>query len=122
MVERAATLVIRQALGAQATATGAPIDPVYAAESNAPKLLALAGTFCGLATLFVFMRFYCRVIMIKSPGMDDYMMVLGLVRPLTRICYVHAALTLSVFRYLLSSTWGASSAKNHMGWESTSAQ
>ncbi|TGZ76378.1 hypothetical protein EX30DRAFT_399299 [Ascodesmis nigricans] len=89
LVERSATLVIRQALGAKATATGAPIDPVYAAETNAPKLLAIAGTFCGLATLLVLLRTYCRVFMIRSPGMDDYTMWGGLAFALANMgCFI----------------------------------
>lgn len=49
--------------------------PEYKDESNAGNLLAIHGTFCGVALLSVILRLYVRVFMIKSVGADDYIMV-----------------------------------------------
>lgn len=57
----------------------APIDPAYAAESNKPKLLAIAGFFISLATIGVALRMYCRMVLIKSSHWDDYMICIALV-------------------------------------------
>lgn len=53
----------------------APPTPEYKDESYAGNLLAIHGTFCGLAVLSVILRLYVRVFMIKSVGADDYIMV-----------------------------------------------
>jgi hypothetical protein len=53
----------------------APATPEYKDESYAGNLLAIHGTFCGVALLSVILRLYVRVFMIKSVGVDDYIMV-----------------------------------------------
>jgi hypothetical protein len=57
------------------------IDPEYAAESNATKLMAVITLFQVLSLITVVLRVYCRVVLVKSPGIDDLVMVLGLVSP-----------------------------------------
>ncbi|KAK4117814.1 hypothetical protein N656DRAFT_62873 [Canariomyces notabilis] len=54
------------------------IDPEYAAESNATKLMAVITLFQLLSLITVVLRVYCRVVLVKSPGIDDLVMVLGL--------------------------------------------
>jgi hypothetical protein len=54
----------------QTTAT-----PQYKHQSNASNLLAVHGTFCGLAILSVLLRLYVRIFMLKSIGIDDYIIV-----------------------------------------------
>ncbi|KAK7898083.1 hypothetical protein LTR67_004715 [Exophiala xenobiotica] len=54
----------------QTTAT-----PQYKHQSNASNLLAIHGTFCGLAILSVLLRLYVRIFMLKSIGIDDYIIV-----------------------------------------------
>ena len=49
--------------------------PQYKDESYAPELLAIHGTFCGVAILSVLLRLYVRVFMLKSVGIDDYIIV-----------------------------------------------
>ncbi len=82
----------------QTTAT-----PQYKDESNASNLLAIHGTFCGLAILSVLLRLYVRIFMLKSIGIDDYIIVAAAVSapgyqlPLTLIP-TGSRLTLIVFR------------------------
>ena len=47
------------------------IDPVRAEESNTAELLSVATIFYILAFVCVSLRFYARVIVVKSPGKDD---------------------------------------------------
>lgn len=53
----------------------APATPEYKDESYAGNLLAIHGTFCGVALLSVLLRLYVRIFMLKSVGVDDYLMV-----------------------------------------------
>jgi len=53
----------------------APAATQYKDESYAPNLLAIHGTFCGVALLSVILRLYVRIFMLKSVGLDDYLMV-----------------------------------------------
>ena len=47
----------------------------YKDENYAPNLLAIHGTFCGAAILSVILRLYVRIFMLKSIGIDDYIIV-----------------------------------------------
>jgi hypothetical protein len=49
--------------------------PQYKDENNSGTLLAIHGTFCGVAILVVLLRLYVRVFMLKSLGIDDYVML-----------------------------------------------
>lgn len=54
-------------------AASAPVE--YKDESYAGNLLAIHGTFCGVALLSVILRLYVRIFMLKSVGADDYLIV-----------------------------------------------
>ncbi|EXJ83606.1 hypothetical protein A1O1_07229 [Capronia coronata CBS 617.96] len=62
-------LLERQAAGA----------PHYKHESNTANLMAINGTFCGVALVTVVLRMYVRIFMLKSVGTDDYVMVAAMV-------------------------------------------
>jgi hypothetical protein len=57
----------------------APKDPAYLATNNLPALLGVTGTFHILSWIFVILRVYTRVVLIKCFGKDDALMVLALV-------------------------------------------
>ncbi|KIW88074.1 uncharacterized protein Z519_11184 [Cladophialophora bantiana CBS 173.52] len=72
-------LVERQAAGA----------PQYKDESNAGALLAIHGTFGGVAILTVLLRLYVRIFMLKSLGVDDYIMAAAAICEIgVIICFV----------------------------------
>ena len=49
---------------------GPPPPAAYLEENGGPKMLAVIGTFYGLATLTVLLRVYVRAFMRKSFGVD----------------------------------------------------
>lgn len=49
--------------------------PQYEDISNANSLLAIHGTFCGVAILSVLLRLYVRIFMLKNLGTDDILIV-----------------------------------------------
>lgn len=53
------------------------IDPAWASENNLPRILGVVGVFHFLALLFVGVRLYTRIIVVKSPRSDDVVMVLA---------------------------------------------
>ncbi|KAK1590272.1 uncharacterized protein LY79DRAFT_607632 [Colletotrichum navitas] len=53
------------------------VDPARAKESNTEMILAVTGFFHALALLFVGLRTYTRVIIVKSMGIDDYIMMMS---------------------------------------------
>ncbi|KAL2756897.1 hypothetical protein ACRALDRAFT_1069604 [Sodiomyces alcalophilus JCM 7366] len=53
------------------------IDPAYAAETNFPRMMAINGTFHGIAIIFLALRLYVRVHLLKSFGIDDAVMILA---------------------------------------------
>jgi hypothetical protein len=55
-------------------------DPVRAAESNLGYLLVVTATFHVIALVFVGMRMYARVVVVKAFGKDDALMVAATVR------------------------------------------
>ncbi|OAG36316.1 hypothetical protein AYO21_09481 [Fonsecaea monophora] len=61
---------LSQLLERQAAAT-----PQYKDESNAGALLAIHGTFGGVAILTVLLRVFVRAFLLKSLGTDDYVMI-----------------------------------------------
>ncbi|KAE9573391.1 hypothetical protein CGCSCA5_v004381 [Colletotrichum siamense] len=52
-----------------------PIDPEWAAESNTAMILGVTGGFHALALLFVALRVYTRMFVVKLMGRDDYVVV-----------------------------------------------
>ncbi len=62
------------------TAPKTPIDPAFAAESNVPRIIGVLTVFHFLAWVFVGMRIYTRLVLLRSPGWDDLFIVLGSVR------------------------------------------
>lgn len=57
----------------------AAVDPARAAENNLPVLLAITATFHALAWIFVSLRVYTRLVLVKCFGKDDAFMVIALV-------------------------------------------
>ncbi|OLN91607.1 hypothetical protein CCHL11_06613 [Colletotrichum chlorophyti] len=55
----------------------APLDPEWAAESNTARIMAIVTIFHVLALIFVVLRIYARVRVIKAPGWDDWVIVLS---------------------------------------------
>ncbi|WQF80705.1 hypothetical protein CDEST_05719 [Colletotrichum destructivum] len=51
------------------------VDPERARESNTAMILAVTGTFHALALVFVVLRTYTRAVIVKTMGVDDYMMI-----------------------------------------------
>lgn len=47
-------------------------------SSNAPSILAINGFFCGFSLLVVLGRIYVRTIMLKSMGLDDWLIVVAM--------------------------------------------
>jgi hypothetical protein len=58
-----------------ATEKPPPVDPAEAGQSNVPRILGLAITFHTLALVFVALRMYTRIVIVKSFGKDDAMML-----------------------------------------------
>ncbi|KAF2024509.1 hypothetical protein EK21DRAFT_94032 [Setomelanomma holmii] len=57
----------------------------YLDENLAPKMLAVDGTIFGLAMLCVLLRIYVRAVMLKTFGVDDWIMMLAAV--LSATCF-----------------------------------
>ncbi|EFQ33948.1 hypothetical protein CGRA01v4_12429 [Colletotrichum graminicola] len=53
------------------------VDPARAKESNTEMILAVTGFFHALALLFVGLRTYTRVLIVKSMGIDDYVIIMS---------------------------------------------
>ncbi|KAH7123531.1 hypothetical protein B0J11DRAFT_314047 [Dendryphion nanum] len=56
-----------------------PPPQAYLEENLAPKMLAVDGTLFALAMVCVLLRVYVRVVMLKTFGIDDWMMMLATV-------------------------------------------
>ncbi|KAJ6256483.1 hypothetical protein Dda_8345 [Drechslerella dactyloides] len=56
-----------------------PVDPAYAAETRQPLFygITFALLICSLAV--VSLRFYCRAVLIRRVGLDDWLILVGLV-------------------------------------------
>ncbi|TEA21671.1 hypothetical protein C8034_v004592 [Colletotrichum sidae] len=61
--------------GVNPTMTPLP-DPEYEAESNTARIIAVVTIFHALALASVGMRLYARIRVIKTPGWDDWVMIL----------------------------------------------
>lgn len=48
-----------------------------AGENRGPQVAGVAGFFVSLSTIFVFLRVYCRVVVVKAFGADDYLAVIA---------------------------------------------
>ncbi|WYZ44851.1 hypothetical protein EsH8_VIII_000167 [Colletotrichum jinshuiense] len=59
------------------TSTTTAVDPERAKESNTAMILGVTGTFHAFALLFVAMRTYTRAVIVKTIGIDDYMMIMS---------------------------------------------
>jgi hypothetical protein len=55
------------------------LTPEYIDFTNAPILLAKAGSIFGIAASVVLLRIYVRVRVVKSFGQDDWAMILAMV-------------------------------------------
>lgn len=62
-----------------APSSQADLDPQWAAQSNLTRFLALTGVFHILALISVGLRLYARIGLLKTPGRDDYVIVLAVV-------------------------------------------
>ena len=49
--------------------------------SDGPAIIAIVGTFTGISALFVAARLYVRIKLMRNIGLDDYLIVLAMVRP-----------------------------------------
>jgi hypothetical protein len=58
------------------------LTPDYVAFTNAPHLLAMAGSAFSIAAVVVILRIYVRILVVKSFGRDDWAMVVALVSSL----------------------------------------
>ena len=52
-----------------------PVDP----ESHGQILLAITGVFTGLGIAVVLARLYVRAFMLKTVGVDDYIIIIAMV-------------------------------------------
>jgi hypothetical protein len=66
-------------MASNSTRTLPPLDPATAAESNTETLLSVMGTFTFLALLFVTLRLYARMRLVKSVGLDDWLISIAMV-------------------------------------------
>jgi hypothetical protein len=57
----------------------ATVDPARAAESNLSWILGVLVVFHVIAILFVFLRLYTRIFMVKTFGLDDVLICLSMV-------------------------------------------
>lgn len=60
--------------------TSPPPDPALARESHLPQILAVQTVVVFLAVLFVVLRLYVRIKMIKTVGVDDWTVAAAAVR------------------------------------------
>lgn len=56
------------------------IDPAFATESRMPAILGPLTAIHFLAVAVVCLRLYTRIVLIKSPGRDDWVMLAAIVR------------------------------------------
>lgn len=62
------------------------MSPIYQRASrddvsNGAAIITIVGTFTGLSALFVAARLYVRIKLMRNIGLDDYLIVLAMVRP-----------------------------------------
>lgn len=55
------------------------LDPNWVAETNLARSLAVTGIFNILALTSVSIHLYARIGLLRTPGRDDFMMVLAIV-------------------------------------------
>ncbi|CAK1357409.1 hypothetical protein CB0940_07853 [Cercospora beticola] len=73
----------------QRQATGPPPDPARCAESNAHEILGITGAMMTLALITCGTRFAVRILMVKSFGADDYVMLSALLLAIaTFACFI----------------------------------
>lgn len=66
-------------LSMSTNSTTAALSPAYIATNNLPWLLGVTVSFHTLAWIMVILRVYTRIVLVKSFGKDDALMVMGLV-------------------------------------------
>lgn len=49
--------------------------------NNGTAIIAIVGSFTAVSALFVAARLYVRVKLLRNLGLDDYLIVLAMVRP-----------------------------------------
>lgn len=64
--------------------TSTSVDPGLAAQNIAWLALLIVILVLSLATIIVGLRFYTRIVLLKQLGLDDYFVLLTLVRRLRR--------------------------------------
>lgn len=62
------------------------MTPEYLAFNNKGEILSITGTFTGIALVAVLFRVYVRCVMLRVFGMDDYIIVLAMVRSFDSVC------------------------------------
>jgi len=63
-------------LAGDTSSTDTPVDT----STNAPSILAINGFFCGFTVLVVLARIYVRAFMLKTFGVDDFLITAATVR------------------------------------------
>lgn len=68
-----------------------PVPPPPTAEDiafdNAPRILAITGTFFTAALIVVMLRIYVRTVLLRVIGIDDYVMLGAMVSPAASLVY-----------------------------------
>ena len=92
------------------------IDPVRAAEHRLPEIMAPLTVVFFLAVVIVILRMYSRIILIKSPGRDDWVMLACIVsvlessgtdKTLTKTFFDSQIFTLGGYIiFVLMAVWG----------------
>lgn len=73
---------LNEADSTMASSTSVDSSSAYLAESNVARILGVGLTFHMIAIVFVSLRTYTRLVLVKSFGKDDAMMILALVSTL----------------------------------------
>lgn len=77
--------------------------PIVASESRASLLLGVFGGLMALATVFIFLRFYTRYVVLNRLGYDDWLALLALVRNVSRLLF--SAVFLIRCAYPMTECW-----------------
>lgn len=60
-------------------------DPARAAESNLGYLIGVTGTFHAIALIFVGLRMYARLVVVKAFGKDDALILASIASTTTQL-------------------------------------
>ncbi|EPS40763.1 hypothetical protein H072_5350 [Dactylellina haptotyla CBS 200.50] len=56
-----------------------PLDPAFAAETRQPLFYGITFSLLVLSLIVVSLRFFCRAVLIKKVGLDDWLILVGLI-------------------------------------------